>query len=92
MPTTLSAKKRLRQNFTRRDLNRAAKSTVRTQIRKLRGAIADSDVEQSEALFRVATKKLDQAAAKNIFHPNKVARVKSRLSKAIKKLKTGDSE
>ena len=90
MPTTLSAKKRLRQNFARRDRNRAIKSTMRTQIRKVREAIASADVEQSEALFRVATKKLDQAAAKNIFHTNKVARIQSRLSKAIKKLKMGE--
>ena len=90
MPTTLSAKKRLRQNFARRDRNRAIKSTIRTQIRKVREAIAIADVEQSEALFRVATKKLDQAAAKYIFHPNKVARIKSRLSKAIQGLKIGE--
>jgi ribosomal protein S20 len=32
-------------------------------------------------------KKLDQAAAKNVLHPNAAARIKSRLSKAIKGLK-----
>jgi small subunit ribosomal protein S20 len=33
------------------------------------------------------TKKLDQAAAKNIIHRNAAARVKSRLSAKVKKLK-----
>ena len=87
MPNTASAKKRLRQNNTRRNRNRAVKSNVRTQIRKVRQAIKGGDVEQSEAEFRLATKQLDQAATKNVFHSNKAARLKSRLSKAIKKLK-----
>ena len=87
MPNTLSAKKRLRQNVARRDRNRAVKSAVRTSIRNVRQAIAAEDLAGSEAAFQAATKRLDQAAAKGIFHANKVARTKSRLSKAIKKLK-----
>jgi len=92
MPNTKSAKKRLRQNQTRRDHNRAVKSQVRTHIRKVRTAVDDGNVEQSESEFRVAAKKLDQAGAHGILHANKAARIKSRLSKAIKKLKTGSSD
>ncbi len=86
MPTSLSAKKRLRQNETRRLQNRTIKTSVRTQIRKVRTAIEAGDVETSEKEFRIVTKKLDQAAAKNVFHANLAARTKSRLSKAIKAL------
>jgi small subunit ribosomal protein S20 len=87
MPNSVSAKKRLRQNLSRRARNRAARSSIRSQIRKVRTAIAAGDAEASATEFRTAVKKLDQAAAKKIIHANTAARIKSRLSKAIKGLK-----
>jgi small subunit ribosomal protein S20 len=84
MPSSPSAKKRLRQSIDRRARNRV----VRTQIKKVRTAIAAGDVATSETEFRTAVVKLDKAAAKNILHANSAARLKSRLSKAIKGIKT----
>ncbi len=84
MPNSVSSKKRLRQSLSRRDRNRAARSSLRSQIRKVRTAIAAGDAEKCAAEFRATVKKLDQAAAKHILHPNAAARIKSRLSKAIK--------
>lgn len=89
MPNTKSAKKRLRQNVQRRTHNRATRSEVRTQCRKVREAIKAADVEKAEAEFRLAAKKLDRASARNIVHRNAVARLKSRMSKKIKALKQG---
>lgn len=89
MPNTKSAKKRLRQNVQRRSHNRAARSEVRTQCRKVREAIKAADVETAESEFRLAAKKLDRAGARNIVHRNAVARLKSRMSKKIKALKQG---
>ncbi|MFV2066594.1 MAG: 30S ribosomal protein S20 [Pirellulales bacterium] len=92
MPNTKSAKKRLRQNEANRARNRSTMSTVRTQVRKVRQAIAESNQEACEAEFRLAVQKLDKAAAKRIIHPNKAARTKSRLSAAIKAVKAaGDA-
>lgn len=88
MPNSAGAKKRLRQSQTRRLHNRSIRSTVRSAIRKVRSSITAGDVEASTAAFQVATKQLDQAAAKNIIHANTAARTKSRLSKAIKNLKS----
>lgn len=88
MPNSESAKKRLRQNVTRNAHNRAVKSNVRGHVRKVRAAVAAGNVEESESAFRAATKKLDQAAAKGVIHANAAARTKSRLSKAIKAVKT----
>ncbi|MEZ5947963.1 MAG: 30S ribosomal protein S20 [Planctomycetaceae bacterium] len=34
--------------------------------------------------FRIASKRLDQSAAKNLIHRNAAARTKSRLSKLLK--------
>lgn len=87
MPNSESAKKRLRQSFTRNARNRATKSVLRGHIRRVREAIAAGNVEEAESIFRITTKKLDQAAAKNVLHPNAAARTKSRLSKAIKGIK-----
>lgn len=89
MPNSASARKRLRQNEALRVKNRSERSKVRTQIKKVRQAIADGNVEQGETEFRVAVKKLDQAAAKNLLHANAAARTKSRLSKALKLAKQG---
>ncbi|REJ67534.1 MAG: 30S ribosomal protein S20 [Planctomycetota bacterium] len=84
MPNTASAKKRLRQNAKRRQHNRGIKSTVRTQLTRVRAAVEAGDLETGEAEFKVAVKKLDKAAAGRVIHPNAAARLKSRLSKKIK--------
>ena len=89
MPNTSSAKKRLRQNFKRRTHNRSVKSSLRTSIRKVREATAAGEIEKAETEFRLTSKKLDKAGAHRIIHPNKAARLKSRLSKRIKTAKEG---
>lgn len=88
MPNSSSAKKRLRQNESLRLRNRSIKSAVRTQIKKVRTAVAAGDIETAETEFQVAVKKLDKASSKRIFHPNTSARYKSRLQSAIKAAKT----
>ncbi|MEL7338770.1 MAG: 30S ribosomal protein S20, partial [Planctomycetota bacterium] len=80
-----SAKKRLRQNDKLRAHNRTIRSALRSQLRKVREAVAEGNLELASTEFRTATKRLDQAAAKNILHKNAVARTKSRLSQLIKK-------
>jgi small subunit ribosomal protein S20 len=87
MPNTPSAKKRMRQDAVRRARNRSTKSALRTQMRKVREAITAKEVETSKTEFRALVKKLDRAAARNVIHPNRAARTKSRLSAAIKALK-----
>lgn len=84
MPTTKSAKKRLRQNVARRQQNRTVKSAIRTQLRKVHEAAAAGDVAKADEEFRLAAKKLDRAGAKNTIHRNKAARTKSRLQRIIK--------
>lgn len=83
MPTTKSAKKRHRQSLERRDQNRATKSAVKTQIRKVRKAVDAGDIALAETELRVAAKKLDRAGAKRVIHPNAASRTKSRLSHLI---------
>jgi small subunit ribosomal protein S20 len=87
MPNTASAKKRMRQDAVRRARNRSTKSSLRTQLRKVREAVTAKDVDKSQTEFRVLSRKLDQAAGRKVIHANRAARTKSRLSHAIKALK-----
>ena len=87
MPNSAGAKKRLRQSQVRRGRNRSAKSSLRTQIRKVRAAVAEGNAEKASAEYQITVKKLDKAAAGNVIHANAAARTKSRLSKAIKAIK-----
>ena len=91
MPNTHSGKKRQRQGVVRRARNRAAKSVIKTQVRKVREAITAGNVEVAETEFRLTTKKLDQTAARGIIHRNVSGRLKSRLSAAIKASKQSTS-
>jgi small subunit ribosomal protein S20 len=87
MPNTTSAKKRLRQNEVLRSRNRSIKSSVRSQIKKVRTAVTEGDIAKAESEFRLAAKKLDRAGARRVIHPNTSARYKSRLHKMIKTAK-----
>jgi len=87
MPNTESAKKRLRQDISRRERNRSFVRSVRSQCRKVLEAVEAGNVEQAETEFRMAAKKLDRAGARKVIHRNAAARTKSRLSAKIKALK-----
>lgn len=84
MPNSNSAKKRLHQNIVRRLRNRAVKSSIRSQLRRVREALTSGDLDKAEQEYRVAAKRLDQAGQRNIIHRNKASRTKSRLQRLIK--------
>ena len=86
MPNNVNAEKALRQNIKRRLRNRAATSTLRTAIKKVRVALAEPtpDAQALETNLRAAVKRLDRAAAKGLIHRNAAARTKSRLVKQQK--------
>ena len=85
MPTTKNAKKALRQSQKRRLLNRSQRSALRNVIKNCRVAAQGDDPAAAESAFRLAVKRLDQAAAKNLIHKNKASRTKSRLAKLLPK-------
>ncbi|TWU54682.1 30S ribosomal protein S20 [Rubripirellula tenax] len=84
MPNTASAKKRLRQNEKLRISNRAKRSTLRGQLRRVRDAVKAGDSDAAQAELRIAQKRIDQAAAKNLLHQNTADRTKRRLNKIVK--------
>ena len=79
--------KRMRQSATRRDRNRARKTRVKTEVRKLREITAAGQVAQARDALPRVSKIVDQVAAKGTIHRNKASRLKSRLAKAINKAK-----
>ncbi len=87
MPNSKSAEKRLRQNKVRHARNKATKSAVKTQIKKVVAAVENGDIATAENEFKLAARKLDRAGARNVIHRNAAARQKSRLQHAIKKVK-----
>jgi small subunit ribosomal protein S20 len=82
-----SALKRNRQNEKRRETNRAARSRVRTEIRKAREAIVQKDAPAAETELRQCIGALTRAGSKGIMHRNAVSRRVSRLSKQVAALK-----
>ena len=89
MPTSKSAKKRLRQNKVRNLRNRSFKSALKTELKKARGALEGHDASLAEAEVRKAAKLLDRSAVKQLRHPNAVARAKSKLDKSLHAMKAG---
>jgi small subunit ribosomal protein S20 len=75
-----SAIKRHRQSLKRREKNRSVRSTVKTYIKKVETATTK---DAAEAALRDAISALDKSAQDNVFHPNKAARLKSRITKQV---------
>jgi small subunit ribosomal protein S20 len=84
MANTKSAEKRMRQSAERNERNRAARSTMRTAIKKVRGALDKGDAAAAQAALPTAVQVIDRSAKKGVVHRNTAARTKSRLTKAVK--------
>ena len=81
-----SAEKRVRQTIKRNEINRSNRSKLRTQIKKLRGALAASDKKQSVELLNPTVSVIDKAVNKGLIHKNTAARYKARLTKHVSEL------
>ena len=80
MPNIKSAKKRLDLSTAARLRNRSERARIRTAIRRVREAEPAAD---AESRLRAAVKLLDRAATSRLFHPNRVARLKSQLARLV---------
>jgi small subunit ribosomal protein S20 len=86
MPNHKSAEKRVRQNEKRRLVNRSSRSSLRTQIKKLRTALSSGDKQQSQELLTPTIALIDKSVNKGVLHQNTAARYKSRLTVHVNKL------
>src|SRR5690606_1852810 len=79
---TKSAAKRARQSVKRNLRNRSVTSSVRTQVRKVREALASKNADAIETELRKAVAALDKAASKGVLHKSNASRRVARLRKA----------
>ncbi len=84
MANSAQARKRARQADRARARNAAQRSAFRTAIKKVLKAIEAGDKTAAQTVFQQSVSIIDRIADKEIFHKNKAARHKSRLSAAIK--------
>jgi len=85
MAHSRTARKNIRKSERRRAENKGALSTLRTRVKQVRKAVAAKDGPAAQAALPHAQKVLDKAAKAHRIHPNKAARLKSRLAKAAHK-------
>lgn len=81
MPNKKSAKKRMRQNKKREARNRAAKSTMKTLIKKSVALIAAGDTESAAPMVRETQSFIGRLWKRGIVHKNKMRRLQSKLMK-----------
>jgi small subunit ribosomal protein S20 len=81
-----SAKKRILVAEKKNARNKAAKSKVKTYVKKVEAAIEANDKAAAQAALVEATSVIDKATKKGIYHKNTSARKISRLNKAVNKL------
>lgn len=84
MANIASAKKRARQAEKRRAHNAGQRTELRSEIKKVRKAIAAGDKKAAQAQLQASQSRIDSIADKKIAHKNTASRQKSRLSAAIK--------
>ena len=81
-----SALKAQRQTIKRKARNRQNVSKLKSQVKKLRAAIAKGDAEAMRTLLPETVSEIDRAAKKGIVHDNAAARYKSRLTLKVNAL------
>jgi small subunit ribosomal protein S20 len=84
MPNLKSAKKRMQLSAAARVRNRSERARIRTAIKNVRSA---ANAKDAEARLREAVALLDRAATKNLFPANRVAHMKSSLTKFARAVK-----
>ena len=86
MPNIKSAKKRVLVAQTKAMQNKAAKSALKTHMKKFDAAVAEGNRSEADSAYKVAVKAMDQAAAKGLVHKNNAANKKSSMTIKLNKL------
>lgn len=86
MPNIKSAKKRVLVNKTKALQNKAARSALRTDIKKFEAAVAEGNRSEAEGAYKVAVKAVDKAICHGILHKNNAAHKKSGMTLKLNKL------
>jgi len=76
MPVTKSAIKALRQTKRRTVVNAEIRAKMRTIIKSVKTGLGEKGLDEMYST-------IDRAAKRGIIHPNKAARIKSRITKSV---------
>ncbi len=86
MANIKSAKKRILVNNTKAERNKSIRSAVKTAMKKVYAVIESGDKAAATAELAAATKVIEMAATKGVYHKNNAARKVSRISKAVNEM------
>jgi small subunit ribosomal protein S20 len=81
-----SGRKRARQDVVLNAANTTLRSRFRTMVKNVHKAVTGGDKAKATEVFKAAQRVIDSVADKGVFHKNKAARLKSRLSAKVKAL------
>jgi small subunit ribosomal protein S20 len=83
MANTPQAKKRIRRNARRNEINGNRVSRIRTFVKKVEAALEAGDKTAAAAALSAAQPELARGVAKGVLHKNMASRKFSRLTKRV---------
>ncbi len=83
MANTPQAKKRIRRNENRAEINGARISRIRSFVKKVETALEAGDKDAAKTALQAAQPEMARGVARGVLHKNTVARKMSRLSKRV---------
>jgi small subunit ribosomal protein S20 len=83
MANTPQAKKRIRRNDRRAEINGNRIGRIRTFIKKVEAALASGDRAAADTALAAVQPELQRGVAKGVLHKNTASRKFSRLTKAV---------
>ena len=83
MPNIKSAKKRMRSNAKKADVNAIITTSMRTAVKKFEREVKAGNKENASNNLNIAIQRVDKAMSSGKIHKNKAARLKSRLTKMM---------
>ena len=86
MANTPQARKRIRRNERRAEVNGARISRIRTFVKKVEAAVAGGDKAAAAEALKAAQPELARGVARGVLHKNTASRKFSRLTKAVASL------
>jgi small subunit ribosomal protein S20 len=84
MANSAQSRKRARQALKQRAHNASLRTAFRTAVKKVLKAVEAGDKAAAQVTYSESVKVIDRIADKGVFHKNKAARHKSRLTAKIK--------
>jgi small subunit ribosomal protein S20 len=84
MANIASQIKRNRQNERARVRNKAARSAIKTAMKRFEAAVDAGDTDAAQAAYTAAASRLDRAARQRIVHPNFAANHKSKMARRLR--------